>query len=341
MGPRASHGIIYTKPYKTIDDQLDLLATRGMEIADRGAAAACLERLGYYRLSGYWHPFRESRVSTNPLTGQALLDSRTGKQQIVVLDNFRPGTTFELVVSLYSFDKLLRLLILDAIGEIEVALRVDIALLIGARDPWAHLNPDALHGNFSKKVDSKTNKSEHSIWVEILENKFERSREEFIKHFKSKYNGEQPPIWIAIELWDFGMLSKFLSGMKFSDRESIAKKYKMPRADLLTSWVRNINNVRNICAHHSRLWNTSPADQTSPPKFGEIPELDHVAADRTSQTRVYATACALQFLLKTIRPESSWGKRLKDLCDRFPVSPAVSLAQAGFSSGWREQSLWN
>jgi abortive infection bacteriophage resistance protein len=331
---------VYTKPYKNVTDQIALLESRGMGITDKAAASSCLQRIGYYRLSGYWFPFRKSHVSTHPLTGKILLHPLTGKPQVIVEDDFRAGTTFQQVMDHYVFDKRLRLLFLDAIERIEVALRVDVALLIGARDPWAHRDLNQLHGKFSKKINPATGQTEYAKWLDRLDETFGRSKEEFVKHFKTKYRGEKPPIWIAIELWDFGMLSVFLSGMQIADQSQLASRYGLPRADLLTSWCRNINNVRNICAHHSRLWNRSPADQISPPKLGEIVELDHLCADTTAQTRVYATAAVLQMLLKTINPGSSWAARLKSLCLGFPNSTVTNLAQADFPKNWENLSLW-
>jgi abortive infection bacteriophage resistance protein len=331
----------YNKPYKTVADQIALLASRGMEITDVAAASSCLGRIGYYRLSGYWYPFRKSHLSTNPLTNEILLHPDIRKPQVIVEDDFRPGTTFQQVMDLYVFDKRLRLLFLDAIERIEVALRVDIALLIGARDPWAHRDPNQFQGRFSKTViDHRVGITEYQKWLERLDSTFGRSSEEFVRHFKRKYTGEQPPIWIAIELWDFGMLSVFLSGMKIADQEQLASKYGLPRANMLTSWVRNINNVRNICVHHSRLWNRSPADQISPPKAGEIADLDHLAAHRTGQSRIYATAAVLQFFLRTLNPTSSWGSRLKDQWSSLPTSPLLHLSQAGFPDGWEALQLW-
>jgi abortive infection bacteriophage resistance protein len=331
---------MYTKPYRSVTDQIALLESRGMAITDKAAASACLQRIGYYRLSGYWYPFRRSHISTSPPTGTPLLDPFTGRPKVVVEDDFRPGTTFQQVMDLYVFHKRLRLLFLDAIERVEVALRVDIALLIGARDPQAHRDPNQLHGNFSKRVNSRTGQTDFATWLARLDETFGRSKEEFVKHFKAKYGGEMPPIWIAIELWDFGMLSVFLGGMKVADQSQLALRYGLPRADLLTSWCRNINNVRNICAHHSRLWNRSPADQISPPKTGEVAELDHLSTDRVAQTRIYATAAILHFLLKSINPGSSWANRLKQLCAAFPSSTATQLVHAGFHKNWDSLPLW-
>lgn len=341
MGTSPAPSRPYTKPYRSVADQLILLRDRGMEITDLATAAICLERVGYYRLSGYWYPFRKSHISVDPLTGLVALHPATGKQQLVVDDDFRLGTSFHTVMDLYVFDKRLRLLLLDAIERVEVALRVDIALLIGKRDPWAHRDPNQVHGRFSKRLDPRTGNNEYLRWLNKLDRLFNRSQEEFVKHFKRKYAGNKPPIWIAIELWDFGMLSVFLGGMKFADQVQLASKYGLPRAELLTSAVRNMNNIRNICAHHSRLWNRSPADQIAPTKAGEIADLDHLATDISAQSRIYATAATLQFLLKTIHPGSSWGARLKEHCADFPVSPEIVIAQGGFPVGWESLTLWN
>ncbi len=243
-------------------------------------------------------------------------------------------------MDLYVFDKRLRLLFLDALERVEIALRVHIALLLGARDPWAHRNPDQLHPRFTQSADPITGEIEYPKWIRELDREFARSKDEFAKHFKQKYAGEHPPIWIAIELWNFGMLSKFLSGMKYADQELLAAKYRLPRPELLTSWVRNLNHIRNICAHHSRLWNRSPSDQIRPPRLGEHAMLDHLANDQRALSRIYASAAAIQFLLQTIHPSSSWAQRLKSHCRSFPKSGVINLSHAGFPVLWEQLSLW-
>jgi abortive infection bacteriophage resistance protein len=295
-----------------------------------------------FQLSGYWYASRKSHVQTNPLTGAIVPHPITGKPQVIVEDHFRPGTTFQQVMDFYVFDKRLRLLFLDAIERVEVAIRVDIALIIGARDPWAHRDPNQLHGNFTKKTNPLIGRPDYEKWIERLDETFNQSKDEFAKHFKRKYAGEKPPIWIAIELWDFGTMSLFLSGMNVADRVQLAAKYGLPRHKLLTSWVRSISHVRNICAHHSRLWNRSPADQGALIKRrSEIPILGHLADDLVAQSRIYATAVQLQFLLRTINSTSTWARRLKERMDKFPTSEVSTVAQAGFPAGWEDLELWN
>lgn len=127
----------YSKPYLTFKQQLALLKARGLNITDDAAALSCLHKIGYYRLSAYWYPLRQFSLEKCVKTGKPL--SRR-------LDTFQPGSSFEQALSLYVFDKRLRLLVLDAVERIEMALRVDVSYLLGAKDPFAHTNPDLLHG---------------------------------------------------------------------------------------------------------------------------------------------------------------------------------------------------
>jgi len=129
----------FSKPYLTVPAQIALLKARGLTITDDCRATAALERIGYYRLSGYWYPLRTSTI-TNPSGAR------------IVQDDFRPGTEFGQIVDLYVFDKKLRLLTLDAIERVEVVLRTDIALLLGQYSPVAHRDPAYLHGRFTKNL---------------------------------------------------------------------------------------------------------------------------------------------------------------------------------------------
>lgn len=262
-----------------------------------------------------------------------------GRLRVQVLDDFRPGASFGQAVDLYVFDKRLRLLFLDAIERIEVALRVDIVLLLGARDPWAHREPTFLHGNFAKRSNPRTRQTEHARWLARLDDSAARSKEEFVAHFAATYAGP-PPIWIAAELWDFGMLSTFLASMTVADQAAISVRYGVARPELLTSWTRAINHIRNICAHHGRLWNRSPVDQAKPPRKHEIALLDHLASDLHARTRLYGVAAPVQYLLRFINPTTSWARRLREHFDRFPSAPGTAIGQTGFPDGWERLPLW-
>lgn len=205
-----------TKPWQSFPQQLQILKSRGMQVEDDEAALRYLARIGYYRLSGYWYPMRQ-------------IDSKSSKREkrAVRFDQFVDGSRLEDAILLYIFDAKLRLLALDALERIELAVRVDIAHLLGSYDPFAYKNPNYLHGHFSKKMISKgihTGKTEHQLWLEKYKQQLRRSqRAPFVEHHKRSYDGELP-IWAAVEVWDFGMLSKLFSGVKLKDQNYIAKK---------------------------------------------------------------------------------------------------------------------
>lgn len=166
--------MVYSKPYLPVSDQLALIKGRGMIISDDALAQAYLNKIGYYRLSGYWFPYRRSvKIASKD----------------VVTDNFRDGTKFSEIVELYVFDKKLRLLMMDVIERIEIALRVQVTLRLGKYGPHAHRDADCLHHAFSKKIDPATGQPEHAEWLRRHDDSFARSKEEFSKHFRAKYAG--------------------------------------------------------------------------------------------------------------------------------------------------------
>ncbi|RWG08288.1 Abi family protein [Mesorhizobium sp.] len=301
-----------------------------MIITDPVKAELCLARIGYYRLSAYWYPFRATQTSVGA----------NGAPVTSTLDQFKPDTTFLAALDLYVFDKKLRMITLDALERVEIALRTSIALLLGVNGRDAHRQPALLHGNFAKKVDPITNQTGHQKWLKKLDDAFDNSREEFVKHFKERYDQSNLPIWMAVELWDFGMLSKFFAGMRVHDKDKIAADLGIPSGRVLESWLRSLNVTRNICAHHSRLWNRPSVTQPLWQLASTMPTLSHISADVHAQTRYYASAVMLKFLLGKINPSSKWHDRLKDLMSQFPASPHITLRHAGFPSGWQSLPLW-
>lgn len=128
----------YPKPWHSYQQQLALLQSRGMAVSDPPKALDYLERIGYYRLSGYWFAFRERTELCCPLDPQSKKLSKS-KPTRLPLDTFKPGTTFQNAVDLYVFDKKLRLLTLDALERVEIALRVDISHVLGKHEKFAYL----------------------------------------------------------------------------------------------------------------------------------------------------------------------------------------------------------
>lgn len=317
---------VYTKPYLTTDQQVALLQARGMSITDLPKAKACLSRIGYYRLSAYWFPFRQSEILPD------------GSHSIK--DDFRPKVTFADIMALYVFDKKLRLIVLDALERVEIAIRTDVALLIGKYNPRAHRDPRYLHGNFARRQAKNSTDTLHHEWLSRQDKKFQDSREDFAKHFKQKYAGDYPPIWIDVELWEFGSLSRLYAGLQVQDRDQIANHYGINDSRVLESWMRCLNDVRNVCAHHSRLWNKPLVNHPKWPATGSLPFVDHVQANTQAKTRLYAAVLILQVLMKVINPSSEWGQRLRTHVQTLPILPPINMQNAGFPGNWLAEPVW-
>ncbi len=333
----------YEKPWLSVEDQLQQLVERGMTVSDRAKAVECIERIGYYRLSGYWFSFRERSELCCVWDVRAVGKPRHIKTDRIPLETFRSGTSFQNGVDLYVFDKRLRLMVLDALERIEIALRVDISHSLGQADRFAYLKPAFFHNNFAVKLEPETGLTKHHDWLGKHASLIGRSREEFIKHNKAKY-GLPLAIWVACEAWDFGCMSNLFAGMKEADQDQIATQYGLGNGRVFASWLRSLNYLRNVCAHHSRLWNRNIVDQPKLPPLGEVPALEGFQGDvhAVRRARPFLLLCICQHLMQTIHPGSTWGARLKNLLEQdFPDLSHVGLTLQGMGvdEGW-ETRTW-
>jgi abortive infection bacteriophage resistance protein len=162
---------------------------------------------------------------------------------------FKPNSRFEDVVSLYNFDRELRLLLFDVIEKIEISLRTKLIYhLSHEHDPWWFQDTN-LFQNTTALIETLA-----SIKEEV-----ERSKDTFIKEHKKKYKDDLrfPPAWKTLELTSFGSLSKLYGNLKNNivSKDIIAFELGAVNHTYLPSWLQSIAQIRNYCAHHSRLWN--------------------------------------------------------------------------------------
>lgn len=322
----------YERPWKTFGEQLTLLESRGMAVTDRDLALSYLERIGYYRLSAYWYPFRVFSLSQ---------DSNKGLITSKATDEFVVNTQFVNAVDLYIFDKKLRLLVLDALERIEVSLRVDIAYLLGKKDIFAHQNIHCFNKNFATKVPRNSHKNRFEVWQEKYSGLLSRSKEDFVKHYRENY-GEELPIWVAVEIWDFGAMSQLFSQMKVHDQSAIAVKYGVSDFKVFASWLRSLNYLRNLAAHHSRLWNRNIIDQPKLTGRGEIDWCDDFIGKPDLIAKPFLLLAITRHLLNVICPNTSWDERLKTHLNNFPSSHTnkkLSVSDIGASENW--EVWWN
>lgn len=315
----------YTKPHLSFADQLALLVDRGLIVTDTLKAVHHLKRIGYGRLALYWQPFQQFTADTNAPNG------------VIRTEKFQAGAEFRHAVDLYLFDKQLRLLFLDVIERIEVALRVDLAHALGKRDPWAHHNPVYLDGHRANQA--MHDGTRHSNWLKKADDAINRSKDEWVREFLASYSSPMP-IWMAVEAWDFGTLSWLLEMAHPNDRYAIAKRYgTLPNT--LVSWVKCLAFVRNICAHHARLWNAGIINQPKVPQQTEAPDVFHIGREFKCRSRVYGAAVVAGYLVKRINGGTTWTIRMRDHWRAFPATPHVDILQAGFADQWDRQSIWN
>ncbi len=312
----------YGKPHLAFDEQRELLQTRGLAITDPSEFDHALETIGYYRLSGYWYPFRD-------------LDRSTGLR----LDRFSPGTSSGLILELYEFDRRLKLLVLDAIERVEIAVRVAVGHTAGRRHPYVHLEPAQLDRRFTQSQGGRD--ALYDGWRRRYDNGQARSREAFVAHFASNYDARLP-IWAATEIMEFGSLSWLLWGLPYQDRSEIASLFRVPNESTFTSWLRTLVYVRNVCAHHSRFWNRNLDVQPKLPRTGAIPTLDHLRdKGQRAISRAYSALALLAYLLDPIDTRAVWKAAMRSHLVQLPSHVDVNVDDLGFPAGWASLPLWS
>lgn len=301
----------FEKTPTTIEQQLDQLSTRGMEIPDPDTTRFYLTHIGYYRLRGYWMPF-EADPSSN---GQHL---------------FKPGTTFDQVLNFYTFDRELRLLINDAIERIEISIRNQwVDVLAHSDGPHAYLKSGLFQGH-----------RQYGRSLAEIASEFERSKERYIRHYKKKYKEpDLPPIWAIVGIMTLGQFSHWLSNLKhISTKAKIAKVYGLDEG-VLTSFLHHLTVIRNLCAHHGRLWNseltlTMQLPRTKPPELTGC--FDFGPDPNQAPRRIYNTLVMLAYLMDLISPGNRWKHRLKALIEHH----GIRTRHMGFPEDFADRSIW-
>lgn len=297
-----------TKPFQTYDQQLERLQERGLRVDDGAWARDWLARVNYYRLSGYWYPFR------------AVAEGRR-------LDEFRPGSAFSDVIELYEFDERLRTAVLAAAAPIELSVRAYLGHALGRLDACAHLHPEML-GALARTGD------EYRRWRARFDREVASSREDFVVHHRTSYDGVLP-VWAAVEVLDWGALVRLLMMSPPVVQSEVAERFRL-RAPQLVSWLRALNIVRNACAHHGRLFNRVYSKRPRLPAHGLVPALDAIAP---VTNRAFGQLSLLQYLrgalglgpdVDLIRVFESW-----------PGIAQVPFTVTGAPTDWRSSPLWH
>jgi len=293
----------YAKPALSFAQQVQLLASRGLQIDDQHRAEHYLAHINYYRLAGYCLPFEADHAT----------------------HQFRPGVRFDDVVGLYIFDRELRLLVLDAIERIEVSVRTQ----------WAYQFAHALSPHGYLEAQHAKSMKQYARQLAILAAEVDRSKEAFVVHYRNKYTDpDMPPVWVACEMLSLGQLSQWFTLLKpIALRKRMSKCYRLDQ-QVLQSALHHLTYVRNICAHHARLWNREFVVTSSLPR--KSPPMLTAAIKNRDSRQLYNTLCLIVYLMDCINPGHSWRGRLSTLLDEHrPDTNAM-----GFPSDWANRDLW-
>jgi abortive infection bacteriophage resistance protein len=295
----------YNKLPLTFQDQIVLLEQRGLIIADKAKIENYLSHISYYRLRAYTYPYQNNNDSNHP---------------------FKTGITFEKILDDYIFDRKLRLILFDAIEKVEIALRTQLIY-----------HYSLVHGShWFEDISLFANHTYHQRDLAQVDKEINRSQEQFILHYQSKYSTPQrPPAWMTLEVLSFGTLSKLFENLnRCPEKKAIAKHFGLDIV-IFESWLHHISVVRNICAHHARLWNREI------PSAPKLPKRAHNAwlKDHTTlkANKIYSTICCLRYLLNVISPNNNFKIKLKDLLQSYPH---INLRAMDFQTDWEEEYLW-
>lgn len=223
------------KPSLSFDDQVALMAGRGLGLDDESACAAFLKTTNYYRFSGYARYFQRA-----PHLGD---------------DQFEDGVSFGEIRTIYEADEALRVDLGRALARAELLLRTHTAHVIAhEHGPCG----EYLQEGFYTEVGTG------ETTVEACLRDIDRSKERHILRFRGGSSGASDysdlPVWSAVEAWSFGTLSKCIErGGQGTLADTVATSIGAAKAGFAYR-VRSLVYLRNRCAHHSRLWHHSIID---------------------------------------------------------------------------------
>jgi abortive infection bacteriophage resistance protein len=273
-----------------------------MKFSDENKALYLLENISYYRFSGYWYPLLANKE--NHL--------------------FKPDANFDMAFNLYRFDCELRKLIIAELEKIEIAIRAKMAYVLS----MAH---DAFW------IEDRTlfvNPHVHQSTLNKIQDELDRSDEEFVIAFKSKYANRFPPSHILVEITSFGALSRLYGNLQSGKtKRDIARAFGLSDV-AFTSWLHSLVYIRNVCAHHARIWNRPMSIQ---PLFPRSVSNVWLINRPIGINRVFYALSMIIYLLNVVNPKHTFKQKLESL---FLKYPNVDRAAMGFPAHWQSEPIW-
>ena len=300
------------KPYKTYSEQVQILKDRGLVFQDEAKALHILEHRNYYRLSAYRFPFQNSH------------------------DQFRAGTTFEELWDLYCFDRVLCQIVNEACEAVEISVRARWAHILGKKYGAQAYEQLTVFCDLTATEKKKQATSKYLLDnLASLDRELARSKEVFVTHFRFEKQVLRPPIWVISEAMSFGLLSRFYDGIvRDSDKKKISRTYDLS-VDGLRSVLQQAVYLRNLCAHHSRLWNRKLTVNVSLPTSQPADII--TSLNPPEKKRLYNSLIILGHMVEVIVPNSDWKHRLRIHLGTLNLP---NHDEMGFPSDWRNRDFW-
>ena len=302
----------FNKTPLTLGEQIELLKLKGISFEDDAFARRVLTHVNYHRLQAYCFPFEIVGRENIGKSSHSLISSKS----------------FKNVFKLYTFDRSLRLLLLEAIEIIEIALRAHfVQVLVEKYGSHAYLKPDIFY-----------RQDIHANCIASLDKQLLRTNEALVNNYRAAYKKPPyPPIWVAIELLTLGGLSRWLeNNKKRQDRQAVAQKLNLDEV-VARSFSHHLTHVRNICAHHGRIWNRKFTLTMRLPS-NPVSLSSQFNKNSFDQRKVFNTLVILCWCVKTIDPETTWPARLKAL---LKTRSENELELIGAVYGWADFDLFS
>ena len=276
----------------SVEHQIGNLKKLGLVISDDETTISFLNDVSYFRL------VKAFSLGLKPRNG-----------------NYFEGVTFEQIVRLYKFNSKFRQILFPIIERAEINLRCRIANYFSEK-----------YGVMGyKNKENFTNADYYEEFKEDIKREIKHNkRSPFVRNFRDNYIDGEIPFYALVELFSFGMLSKFYKNMQNADKKAVANTYQIGYT-YLESWFESIAFVRNICAHYGRLYK---AKLTIKPSL-----YRQYTQNGIDNQTVFAVLLCLKHI---ISDNEVWKEYLNDLDILIDKYPEIDVSDFGFVSNWKE-----
>lgn len=288
----------FTKPALNINQMIDNLKYHGMVFSDKEAAKNALLTINYYRLSTYWFPYK--------------IEAGDGDYR------FSENLDFATILRHHEFDQALRHKVMRGVEIIEIALRRALASELSWREgAFAH-----------QKLELYSSRPIWEKHIIRLKKDFDESKEEFANHFRVKYSNLQlPPIWVSLEMSSFGVLSQFYSNIKDSQTRSVIAHIFGLDEEVLISFLHHLTSVRNLCAHHARLWNRKFVIKPKLPRRIPSTYKDKFNRSNVGSKQLYNTLVIMDFVISNLKPSFHFLSECEEIISDYPEIKSLYMGK--------------